>query len=93
MLILFTPTSTLIESPLGVAMTTTRLPTAEPALTVNVAVTDKPSALTLMFDTVLLVSIKPEAVMNLSAVAPVSPAPAIVTLVDVPRVKLPGVML
>jgi hypothetical protein len=93
MLIRFTTRSTPIESPLGVAMTTTRLPTAEPELTAIVAVSDEPSALTLMFDTVMLVSIVPDAVMNLSAVAPVSPAPVIVTLVAVFRVKLPGEML
>ena len=82
-----------MESPVGVAMITKRLPTAEPALTVIVAVSDDPSALTLMFETVIVVSTEPEALMNLSAVAPVRPTPLMVTLVLVLRLKLPGEML
>ena len=82
-----------MESPLGVAIMTKRLPTAEPLLTVIVAVSDDPPGLTLMFETVILVSIVPDAVMNLSAVAPVRPTPLMVTLVLVLRLKLPGEML
>lgn len=72
---------------------TRRLPTAAPALTVIVAVSEVPSPLTTMFEAVTFESIAPLAVMNLSASAPVRPTPLIVTVVAVPREKLPGAML
>ena len=92
-LIMLTPRFTVIESPFGVAIKTVRLPSAAPALTVTVAVSEEPSPLTTIFETVMLVSVVPPVVMNLSAVVPDRPTPLTVRVTVVPRVILPGVRL
>jgi hypothetical protein len=89
-LIMLIPRFTVIESPFGVEIKTVRLPSAEPALTVTVAVSEEPSPLTTMFETMMVVSVVPLAVMNRSAVAPDKPTPLTVRVTTVPRVILPG---
>ena len=92
-LILLLARSTVTVSPFGVEIKTTRLPGAELPLTVRVAVNEVPSPLTTMFETVIVVSLAPLAVMNLIAVAPERPMPFTVNVTDVPRVTLPGLRL
>ena len=91
--IVFVPTSMRIESPLGVGTTITRVPKAAPPAIVRVAVNEVPSPLTTTFETVMLVSFAPLALIKRNVVAPVRPTPLIVTLTDVPRVTLLGLML
>ena len=92
-LIMLTPRFTVIESPFGVEIKTVRLPSAAPAATVTVAVSEEPSPLITMFETVMLVSVLPLAFMNLSAVVPDRPIPLTVRGTVVPRVIFPGVRL
>ena len=87
------PRFTVIESPFGVEIKTVRLPSPEPALTVTVAVNDKPSPLTTMFETVMVVSVAPLALMKRKTVAPDKPTPLTVNVTVVPRVMFPGVRL
>jgi len=82
-----------MESPFGVGTMIIRVPRAAPPLTVKVAVSEVPSALTTTFETVMLVSFEPLALMKRSVVAPVRPTPLMVMLTAVPRDKLFGVML
>ena len=90
---MLTPRFTVIESPFGVEIKTVRLPSAAPAATVTVAVSEEPSPLTTMLETVMLVSVVPLAVMNLNTVAPDNPTPFTVRVIAVPRVMLPGARL
>ena len=90
MLTVLVPKSTVTESPFGVEIKTMRLPRAALPLTVTVAVSEEPSALTAMFETVMLVSFVPLAVMNLRVVVPDRPAPLTVKVMVVPRVMLAG---
>jgi len=87
---MFTPRFTVSESPFGVEMKTVRLPTAAPAATVTVAVSEDPSPLTTMLETVIVVSVVPPVVMNRRAAAPDRPTPLTVKVTVVPRVILLG---
>jgi hypothetical protein len=84
------PRFTVTVSPFGVEIKTVRLPSAEPAATVRVAVNEEPSPLATRLETVMVVSVVPLLVMNRRVVAPARPTPLTVNVTVVPRVILPG---